>query len=320
MKSTVVILVSGESLTDGKSSNLDDQHENSNTFADVLLPVIKQDVNVAILHGNKPQVGYVLFRSELASYILHPIPLDVCGADTQGATGYLLTQTLRNKLRKENISRSVYNLMTQTEMVPADTDSTPFTAIGPLFDREKAEQYRHTRGWSVIEEPGSGYRRSVHTLQPSKILEMEGIKKLVNDGDIVIAAGGGGIPVIPDANGELRGVEVVVETEAVAAMMANELEASVLVMLVDKDDKFILTGIPMHQRAQMSLEQIEEMLEKGSIRSDLVRRNFKAAATFLRNGGQQVFITSMKNFADRVERKTGLRIGNNQTDIELFNF
>lgn len=320
MDSTVVVLISGEALADGGSSTFREQRLNAKAFGEGLLPILKCGTKLAILHGNKPQVGFVLFRSEVASHVLHPIPLDVCGADTQGATGYMISQALMNVLEHHKIERRVMNIFTQTLMEPGNLDQAPLIAIGPWFDREKAEQYRQTRGWQIVEEPGKGYRRGVPSLHPQRILEIEGIQKLVSDGDVVIAAGGGGIPVMRDAQGNLEGIEVVVETEMVASMVARQLKANILVMVIDRDDKFILSGLATVSLNSLALNELDRILAQESLHSNTVKRMLGAASEFLHQGGEQVMITSLKNLAEYLVSKRGLRIGAHQTSVDLFNF
>ncbi len=196
MNGTVMVLVNGEVLANGAGSTIAAQRTNAESLADDLMPIVTADNQVVLMHGNKPQVGFVLFRSELASHVLHTIPLDVCGADTQGATGYMLSQAFTNALTRHGSARRVMCVLTQTLVdtnVPADT--LPGRAIGPWYDRNKAEQYRQARGWQIIEDPGRGYRRSVPTYAVKEILEIEGIKSLMELGYLVIAGGGGGVPV-----------------------------------------------------------------------------------------------------------------------------
>ena len=230
-------------------------------------------MRVAILHGNKPQVGFVLFRSELASHALHTIPLDVCGADTQGASGYMLSQAIMNTLHQQQRNRRVMCVLTQTLV---DTQSTanpaPLKAIGPWFDRDKAEQYRQTRNWVMIEEPGRGYRRAVPALPALEILEIDGIRQLVESGTVVIAGGGGGIPVMRNKQGELDGVEAVVETEQIASLMAHQLNASLLIMVIDTDKKFILSGLSTERPSHLTLATLDDILKQDTLTSTSVYR------------------------------------------------
>jgi len=316
MKGTVVTLVSGEALADGHGSTIIDQRKNAKELADGLTSVLQANVNLSVLHGNKPQVGFVLFRSEVASHALHTVPLDVCGADTQGATGYMIAQAIRNKLLQYKIEREVICILTQT-VVDTDTpDSSPLKAIGPWFDREKAEQYRQTRKWDIIEEPGRGYRRGVHSFPPRKILEMNVIKDMVEEGKIVIAGGGGGIPVFYNNDGILEGIEAVIDTEKVACMIAHNLNANILLIVIDSDEKFIRSGIMMD--GFITLSELDNIIDDQQILSNTVLGTLKAASEFLHRGGEQVMITNLLKLHQNLINKKGLRIGVRNPSIDLF--
>ncbi len=180
MSDTIVILVNGEVFAGGYESTISDQKASAQVLAEGLFPILSSELKIAIMHGNKPQVGYVLFRSEVASHILHPIPLDVCGADTQGATGYMLSQSILNVLSRNKEQRQVMSVVTQTVV---NSDSKYIMEmnkqIGPWLDHERAKQRRHVYGWQVLEEPGYGFRRVVSSPPPLEIVEIDGIKQLV---------------------------------------------------------------------------------------------------------------------------------------------
>lgn len=318
MEKTVVVLVSGETLADGKKSDIGSQRIRAWELAEALVPMIASNAKMAILHGNKPQVGFVLLRSELAAHALHPIPLDVCGADTQGATGYMLSQSLINIIRDKKLLRHVMCLFTQTLVEPKRSEQTTLTAIGPWFDREKADQYRQTRGWQIVEEPGKGYRRGVPSLRPQRILEINAIRKLVNEGDIVIAAGGGGIPVMQNAEDHFEGTEVVIETEMVACMVAQQLNANLLVVVVDREDKYILAGLMPEKKNLMTLGELDSLLVRGDITSHTVLKTLRAASEFLHGGGEQVQISSLDNLDKLLAGERGLWIGRQQPVTNLF--
>ncbi len=318
MSGTVVVLVSGEALANGHGSTISDQKSNARELADGLSPLLTTEIKLAVLHGNKPQVGFVLFRSEVASHALHAIPLDVCGADTQGATGYMISQALRNTLDQNKIDRRAICVLTQTLVEVWNLDQATLKAIGPWFDRDKAEQYRQARKWKIVEEPGRGYRRGVPSLPPLEIIEIEEIKSLVNAGIIVIAAGGGGIPVSRNAQGMLEGIEAVIDTEPLAGMVAREVKANILLMIVDSDDKFIRSGLMMDQLSVISISDLEDILSQETIQSGTVQNTLKAASEFLHNGGEQVMISSLRKLPDNLKNKRGLRIGSRHPSIELF--
>jgi len=318
MSGTVVVLVSGEALANGHGSTISDQKLNAKKLADGLSPLLSPEIRLAVLHGNKPQVGFVLFRSEVASHALHAIPLDVCGADTQGATGYMISQAIRNTSSQHKIDRRVVCILTQTLVEAGNLEQAPLKAIGPWFDRDKADQYRQTRKWKIVEEPGRGYRRGVPSLPPREILEMDDIKDRVDDGHIVIAAGGGGIPVSRNPHGMLEGIEAVIDTDQVACMVAKKIHANVLLMIVDRDDKFIRSGLIMDQLNLISLSNLDEILRQESIQSGTVQSALRAASDFLHNGGEQVMISSLEKLPANLTNKLGLRIGSRHPSIGLF--
>jgi len=319
MSGTVVVLVNGEVLANGQGSKISDQRLNAKALSNGLYPLLASDLKLAILHGNKPQVGFVLFRSELASHILHGIPLDVCGADTQGATGYMLSQSFMNVLSQHKVRRTVMSILTQTLVdTSRPEDSIPSKTIGPWFDRDKAEQYRQTRGWSMIEEPGRGYRRAVPSYPAKEILEFDTIQQMVQSGGVVIACGGGGIPVVRDEEGILSGIEAVIETEQIACLMARQLKANILLMVVESDDKFNLSGLSAETASHLSVEELDKFLEIRTINSTSVYNKLRAASEFLHNGGEQVVITTLRGLPNILAHQGGLRIGSETPSVELF--
>ncbi len=309
MSGTVVVLVNGEVLANGQGSTISNQRANAMMLAEGLLPLFASDTRVVVLHGNKPQVGFVLFRSELASHVLHGIPLDVCGADTQGATGFMLSQAFTNSLRRSGKRRRVMSVVTQTLVNTPPSGERQLRAIGPWYDRDKAEQYRQARGWTMIEEPGRGYRRAVPSLPPLEILEFEGIQQLVESGAIVIAAGGGGIPVVETANGDYEGIEAVVDTEQVACLVGRKLNAQMILSVVENDKKFVLSGFSAETKSHLSLEELDGILEHEKISSTTVFNKLKAASEFLHHGGRQVIITTLRKLPQTMANQSGLYIG-----------
>ncbi len=310
MKKAIVVLVNGEVLSDKFSSTIDSQRDKAHELAKCLLPIFKSNLQAAILHGNKPQVGFVLYRSELASHLLHSVPLDVCGADTQGATGYMLVQALHNVLVEHQMQRPVISIVTQTVVDAEDPLFHQATkAIGPYFDRDKAEQHRQNRGWHMLLEPGRGYQRAVSAPTPLEIVEMESIKQLVASGVIVVAGGGGGIPVVRSADGSLQGVEAVVDTDRVSCMMAGQLHAPVLLMIIDRDEKFAMMGLTTEQHTCLATPELEALLRQDAFTSQMVKSKLEAAADFLHGDGQQVIITTLRRAPAALQGKAGLHIG-----------
>ncbi len=318
MNETIVILVNGEVLADSYKSAIADQKKSVALLADGLQPIFASKLNIAIMHGNKPQVGYVLFRSELASHILHQIPLDVCGADTQGATGYMLSQSISNALRQSNRERKVMPIVTQT-IISSEKKyyEEKNKQIGPWLDRGKAEQRRQVYGWSIVEEPGYGYRRVVASPPPIGIVEIEGVKQLVQSGSIVITAGGGGVPVIVNEKGLLEGVEAVVDTDKVACMLAHQLEAKVLLMIVEGDAKFISSGFRINDYVHMSYKELDKRLKDNTIFSNMVMRKLLSAKDYLRSGGAQMVITTLEKLPSTLRKESGLWISDQDPAVDL---
>ena len=321
MSDTIVILVDGEVLADSRESTITEQKSCAGIFAEALFPILSSKLRIAILHGNKPQVGYVLFRSELASHMLHPIPLDVCGADTQGATGYMLSQAVINELRRNNTKRNVMSVITQTIV---NSDSEFFTkqdkAIGPWMDYERAEQRRQVYGWNIIEEPGYGFRRAVPSPPPIEIAEIDGIKQLTDSGTVVISAGGGGIPVIVNDQDQLEGVEAVVDTDQVASMLAHQLGAKVMLMVVQHDSGFLSSGIGTQNYKSISLRKLEGLLLGDKIQSGFVHRKLTSAAQFMNNDGEQVIITTLQKLSQSLNKKSGLWIESENRNFDLAHY
>ncbi len=318
MSEAVVILINGEVLAGSYESKIIDQKSRAALLAEGLLPVFSSHLKVAIMHGNKPQVGYVLFRSELASHVLHQIPLDVCGADTQGATGYMLSQSISNVLRRADNKRRVMPIVTQT-IISSDSEyyEDHNIQIGPWLDRNKAEQRRQMYGWNIVDEPGYGYRRVVASPPPKEIVEIEGIQQLVESGMIVITAGGGGVPVIENDMGLLEGVEAAVDTDRVASMLAHKLDAKILLMIVENDSKIIQSGFDINQNNSLSREELVNILDNKEISSNMVGRKLLSANEYLEQGGAQVIITTLEKLKATLQKESGLWIGDANPTVDL---
>ncbi len=318
MSDAIVVLLNGEVLVGSYQSTIQEQKSKAMALADKLLPIFVSDLNVVVMHGNKPQVGYVLFRSEIASHVLHQVPLDVCGADTQGATGYMLSQSITNALRINKSKRKVMPIVTQTVI---NSDSKYYEEknkqIGPWLDRGTAEQRRQAYGWSIIEEPGYGYRRVVSSPPAIEIVEIEGIRQLVQSGMIVVAAGGGGIPVIENKDGLLNGVEAVVDTDQVASMLAQQLNAKIILVVVGDAFKFISAGIELDTYMHISRSELEAILNKQNISSSMVMRTLHSANNHLQNNGCQAVITTLDNLHLTLKKESGLWIYDSDPEIDL---
>jgi len=321
MSDTIVILVNGEVLADSNQSSINQQKNSAEVLAERLLPILNSELRIALMHGNKPQVGYVLFRSEVASHVLHPIPLDVCGADTQGATGYMLSQAILNVLRKHESGRHVMSVITQTVVNSDPKYLESFNQqIGPWLDRGRAKQRQQLYGWHTTDEPGYGYRRVVPSPPPIEIVEIEGVRQLIESGMIVIMAGGGGIPVALNDQGGLDGVEAVVDTDQVSCMLATQLNAKALLMVIENDHKFLSSGISTNNFRHLNLGELQEILASNILASNMVGRKLSSAKEFLQSGGEVVVISTSEKLSSTLMKESGLWIGIDNPTMDLSNF
>jgi carbamate kinase len=309
MNRTYVVLIEGEILLNNRERAFDEQYHNAFGLAEALTPILSDKSNIVMLCDNQPHIGYVLYRSELSSHLLHPVPLDVAIADSQGAIGYVLTRAFANLLHEHSIQRQVTNVFTRVLVDEnQDVERAPLRTIGPWFDRERAEKYAQSRGWLILEEPGYGYRRAVHSLPPVDILELDEIKALVQQGNVVIAGGGGGVPMLQNDAGELTGVEELVEPEFTSVLLAEGLRAEYLWIVLAKENGFLKIHIPLNPRNEMHLDQLEDYLEKNTFDTPSILSKMQAAARFLHKDGKEVLITTVRNLKQAVLGQSGLLI------------
>jgi carbamate kinase len=290
----VIVTIDGDLLVPSNPAlGISGQREEVLRVINAIGDLFNSQHEIVITHGNAPQVGFVLLRAELASHIIHGLPLDICGADTQGATGYLLQQAIQNWLEKNQVAKEAFSLITQVLVDPAQiTKNRSERGIGPFFDQEKAQTYRNTRGWSFVLIPGRGYRRAVPALTPKAVPEIQIIRRLLNPSTIIVCGGGGGIPVIKDKNGLLSGVEAVVNKADTAALLARELQAEGIIFVSVWDRMKELPGIDLSNRlTSLSLNNLQEVLGGDITLDDDSYHKLIAAREFLEAGGKWVLIS-----------------------------
>jgi carbamate kinase len=309
MKGSYVVLVEGEVLLNQRERTFEQQYQNASMLADGLSSIIAEDSRIVLICDNRPHIGYLLYRSALSSHILHPIPIDVAIGDSQGAIGYVLTRALNNSITRHGLNRRVTNIITNA-LVEEDHDpeQTPLRTIGPYFDRERALRHQQTEGWTIVEEPGHGYRRAIHCLPPLEIIEMDEIRELVDRGNIVIAGSGGGVALFRRENGELIGAEELVEVESTATLIAKNINAAYLLIIVESNAGFLASGLFLDPRNEMSMSDLEHLLAQGKISTDSERSKLNAAVRFLQSGGLEVIITTSKKLGEAVAGESGLTI------------
>ena len=270
--------------------------------------MIKDGWNVVIGHGNGPQVGFILRRSELAAHELHEIPLDVCGADSQGAIGYALVQNLESDFRRLGLDQHAVAVVTQMEVAADDPAfSNPTKPIGSFMDEATAAQRRERDGWDVVEDAGRGWRRVVASPAPLRIVEEDAIRSLVDAGFVVIAAGGGGIPVVADADGNLTGVAAVIDKDLACALLATRIGAELLMITTAVEKVALDYGTPEQRWVdRMTLAEAKERLAEGRhFAAGSMAPKIEAVIQFLEHGGSTAIITDPGNVERALAGETG---------------
>ena len=309
---TAVIAIGGNSLIkDKQHQSIRDQYIAANETCEHIVSMIKDGWNVAIGHGNGPQVGFILRRSELAAHELHEIPLDVCVADTQGAIGYALQQNLYNEFKELGLNKNAVTVVTQVE-VSADDPAlqTPSKPIGSFMDEDQALQRQKNRGWDVVEDAGRGWRRVVASPMPIRIVEEQAIKDLIAAGIVVITVGGGGIPVVTNKNGELEGIAAVIDKDFASALLATNVGAELFIISTAVEKVALNFGKPNQTWLDtITLGQAKEYLAEGThFAKGSMAPKIQAAIKFLEKGGKKVIITDPGNMERALAGETGTHI------------
>ncbi len=271
--------------------------------------MVEQGWDLAITHGNGPQVGFILRRNELAAHEVHQTPMDLINADTQGSIGYMLQQALSNEMHRRGIRKQAVTVITQTLVDAQDPAfQHPTKPIGAFLDEAQARALE-AEGWSVIEDAGRGWRRVVASPKPRQILELEIVTRLLKDGYIVIAVGGGGIPVVRNRKGELRGVMAVVDKDLATALLAIGLRAD-LFLISTAVEKVALNYRQPDQvdLDRMTLSEAKRYLAEGHFAPGSMRPKIEAVIHYLEAGGPRAIITNPENIARALQGETGTHI------------
>ena len=306
-----VVAIGGNSLIkDSKHQGVHDQYLAAKETCAHIAAMIEQGWDVAIGHGNGPQVGFILRRSELAAHELHEVPLDVCGADTQGAIGYALVQNLQNELHLRGIQRPVVAVVTQTEVSADDPAfSNPSKPIGSFMDEPLAMRRQAENGWNVVQDANRGWRRVVASPRPLRIVELEAIMGLIRAGAIVVCAGGGGIPVLTDEAGALKGAEAVIDKDLGCSLLARQVKAD-LFLITTAVEKVALDFATPNERTldHASLAEAKQYLAEGRhFAKGSMAPKVEAVIEYLEGGGKMALITDPANVARALKGETGTR-------------
>lgn len=306
-----VVAIGGNSLIeDPKNPGIARQWEAARRTCRHLAELIAEGWNVVITHGNGPQVGFILRRGEIAAREgIHDVPLDLIVADTQGSIGYMLSQALDNSLRRLGVNRTVASLVTQVRVDPDDPAfASPSKPIGGFMSEEEARSFE-ADGWQVMEDAGRGWRRVVASPQPQAIHEINAIRALMLGGYIVIACGGGGVPVVRNEVGSLRGVYAVIDKDHISALLAEQLRAD-LFLISTGVEKVALNFNTPEQRdlGRVTLQEARSYIAEGHFARGSMLPKIEAAVRFVQNGGPQALITNPDNILRAVRGETGTHI------------
>lgn len=311
MAKTAVIAIGGNSLIKDKShKTVPDQYAATAETCKHIADMIQQGWNVVITSGNGPQVGFILRRSELAEHELHPVPLDYCGADTQGAIGYMIQRALYNEFHKRGMNRHVASLVTQVRVSKDDPAfQNPAKPIGSFMEEKEAKQRMEKEGWQIKEDSGRGWRRVVPSPIPKEIVELPGIKALLNDDIVVYAVGGGGIPVVANEAGELEGIAAVIDKDRASSLLATDLDADILLISTAVEQVYLNFG-KENQEAIDKMDHIEAQryIEAGHFTPGSMLPKIEACIQFIKNGGEMAIITDPPNITRALNGETGTRI------------
>jgi carbamate kinase len=305
---TAVVAIGGNSLIkDKQHQTVVDQYIAAQETCRHIVAMIQEGWNVAISHGNGPQVGFILRRSELAAHEMHEVPLDVCGADSQGAIGYALQQNLCNEFRRLGVDREAATVICQTEVAADDPAfKNPTKPIGGFMDEEQAER-RRKEGWNIVNDANRGYRRVVASPQPLRIVELAAIRALIAAGVVVVTVGGGGIPVVADADGNLHGVAAVIDKDLASALLANNLGADLLIISTAVEKVALNFGTPEETLVDhLTLAEAKAHLAEGvHFAAGSMAPKIQAVVNYLSNGGTAAIVTNPENVARALHGETG---------------
>jgi carbamate kinase len=306
-----VVAIGGNSLIkDKQHQSVRDQYIAAGETCWHIAAMIEAGWDVAIGHGNGPQVGFILRRSELAAHELHEVPLDVCGADSQGAIGYSLVQNLENDFRRLGMDRHAVAVVTQVEVAADDPAfEHPTKPIGSFMDEETAER-RRAEGWAVVDDANRGWRRVVASPQPIRIVEEDAIKSLLDEGFVVVSVGGGGIPVVADEDGNLSGVAAVIDKDLASSLLASRIDADLLMITTAVEKVALEFGTPDERPIdQMTLAEAKAYVAEGRhFAAGSMAPKIEAVIGFLERGGERAVITDPENVERALRGETGTTI------------
>jgi len=311
----VIALGGNAILPAGKAGTITEQVAITQTAMTEIAGLVSSGRQVVVTHGNGPIVGNIVIRNEAMKATIPPMPLDVCGADSQGGIGYMIQQTLRNVLREEGRDNEVVSLITQVRVNENDPAfHNPVKPIGPFYTKEEASRLTKERGWKIVADARKGYRRVVPSPYPIEIVEIEVVKTLVRHGAVVITVGGGGIPVV-FKDGRYEGVEAVIDKDLASSLLARKLGAERLIIITNIDAVYVDFGKPTARALPaLTLDEVKTLLRQGQFAPGSMESKVQAAIEFLESGGRSVIITQPGDLLDAVAGRKGTTIRGTPAD------
>lgn len=313
-KRIAVVAIGGNSLIKDKNhQTVEDQYQAAKETTFHIADMIEAGWDVAIGHGNGPQVGFILRRSEIAAKVegMHEVPVDVCGADSQGAIGYALQQTLQNELHRRKIGKPVATVVTQVLVDKNDPAfRNPTKPIGGFMDEMEANKREAELGWNVVEDAGRGWRRVIASPLPKEVVELSAVQTLIDSGVIVITVGGGGIPVIDAGDREFHGVAAVIDKDFASSLLAQLIKADLFLISTAVEKVALEFGKPGERWIdRMTLSEAKSYLAEGThFAKGSMAPKIQAIVWFLENGGKQAIVTNPENIGRALRGETGTMI------------
>lgn len=307
----VVVALGGNAiLRRGEKGTFEEQYRNVCETVQRIADLVQNGYKVVITHGNGPQVGATLLRHEAAKSIVPPFPLDVCGSETQGFIGYMIQQALRNELKKRGMDKYVITVVTRV-IIDADDEAfrNPTKPVGPFYTEEEADKIRSQHPDFVVkEDAGRGYRRVVASPDPKIIAERFAIRALVDNGFVVVACGGGGIPIVEEGT-QARGIEAVIDKDLAGQRLATLIDASIFVILTDIDGAYLNYGTAKQSLIkEATLQQLEQYMKEGHFKEGSMSPKISAAMRFVESGGKEAIIAELSKLAEAMQGKSGTHV------------